>query len=85
VSLGCVWRRRFLGARVAAAAAVTSVLWGWAAGQYPYLLEGEVTIRQAAADPVAIRAVLLSLIVGAVLFVPALVALFAMAQRDAPD
>ncbi|HEX6381911.1 MAG TPA: cytochrome d ubiquinol oxidase subunit II [Acidimicrobiia bacterium] len=86
VSLGCVWRRRFLGARVATAAAVTAVLWGWAAGQYPYLLEGEVTIRQAAADPVTIRAVLLSLTVGAVLFVPALVALFAMAQREAtPD
>jgi cytochrome bd ubiquinol oxidase subunit II len=86
VSLGCVWRRRFLGARVVAAAAVTAVLWGWAAGQYPYLLEGELTIRQAAADPVTLRAVLLSLAVGALLVVPSLVALLAMAQRDtAPD
>ncbi|MGH9011831.1 MAG: cytochrome d ubiquinol oxidase subunit II [Acidimicrobiia bacterium] len=86
VSLGCVWRRHFLGARVAAATAVTAVLWRWAAGQYPYLLEGELTIRQAAADPVTLRAVLLSLAVGAVLVIPALVALFAMAQRDtAPD
>jgi cytochrome d ubiquinol oxidase subunit II len=82
VSLGCVWRRRFLAARAGAATAVTAVLWGWAAGQYPYLLEGELTIRQAAAAPVTLRAVLLSLAVGAVLFVPALVALFAMAQRD---
>ena len=56
------------------------------AGQYPYLLEGEVTIRQAAADPATLRAVLLALIAGAVLFIPALVALFVMAQRDtAPD
>jgi cytochrome bd ubiquinol oxidase subunit II len=86
VSLTCVWRRRFLGARVAAATAVTAVLWGWAAGQYPYLLVGEVTIREAAADPATLQAVLLALIVGAVLFIPALVALFAMAQRDtAPD
>ena len=47
---------------------------------------GVLTIRQAAADPATIRAVLLSLTVGAVLFVPALVALFAMAQREAtPD
>jgi cytochrome d ubiquinol oxidase subunit II len=82
VSLGCVWRRRFVGARLAAATAVTAVLWGWAAGQYPYLLGGELTIREAAADPVTLRAVLLSLGVGAVLVVPALVALFAMAQRD---
>jgi cytochrome d ubiquinol oxidase subunit II len=84
VSLGCVWQRRFLAARGAAAMAVTAVLWGWAAGQYPYLLAGELTIRQAAADPAALRAVLLSLGVGAVLFVPALVALFAMAQRESP-
>ena len=83
VSLGCVWRRRFVAARLSAAAAVAAVLWGWAAGQYPYVLEGELTIRQAAADPVTLRAVLLSLAVGAVLFVPALVALFAVAQRGA--
>jgi cytochrome bd ubiquinol oxidase subunit II len=82
-SVGCVWRRRFLAARIAAATAVTAVLWGWAAGQYPYLLEGELTIRQAAAAAVTLRAALLSLMVGAVLFVPALVALFVMAQRDA--
>jgi cytochrome d ubiquinol oxidase subunit II len=80
-SLGCVWRRRFVAARLAAGTAVTAVLWGWAAGQYPYVLEGELTIRQAAADPVALRAVLLALAVGAVLVVPGLVALFAVAQR----
>jgi len=83
VSLGCVWRRRFVAARLSAAAAVTAVLWGWAAGQYPYVLEGELTIRQAAADPVALRAVLLALAVGAVLVIPSLVALFAVAQRGA--
>ena len=82
VSLACMWGRRFVAARLAAAAAVTAVLWGWAAGQYPYLLEGELTIRQAAADPVALRAVLLSLAGGALLVVPALVALFALSQRS---
>ena len=46
-----------------------------------YVLEGELTISQAAADPVSLRAVLLSLAVGAGLVVPALVALFAVAQR----
>src|SRR5207253_7135616 len=66
VSLGCVWRRRFVAARLSAAAAVAAVLWGWAAGRYPYVREGELTIRQAAADPVTLRAVLLSLAVGAV-------------------
>jgi cytochrome d ubiquinol oxidase subunit II len=59
---------------------------GLGGGQYPDVLTGELTIRQAAADPVAIRAVLLSLAVGAVLVVPALVALYAVSQQEsAPD
>src|SRR5581483_11151789 len=82
VSLGAVWRRRFVPARLAAATAVTAVLWGWAAAQYPYLLQGELTIRQSAADPVALRAVLLSLAVGAAVVVPALAWLLAVAQRE---
>ena len=81
-SLGCVWSRRFVGARLAAAAAVTAVLWGWGAAQYPDLLTGELTIAEAAAAPVAIRAVLLSLALGGVLVLPALAALFALAQRE---
>ena len=82
VSLACVWRRRFLAARVAAAGAVTAVLWGWAAAQYPDLLTGELTIAEAAAAPVTLQAVLVSLGVGAVLVIPALVALFAVFQRE---
>ena len=81
-SLGCVWKRRFVGARLAAAAAVTAVVWGWAAAQYPDLLTGELTIAEAAAAPVAIRAVLLSLALGGVLVLPALAALFILAQRE---
>jgi cytochrome d ubiquinol oxidase subunit II len=81
-SLAAVWQRRFVVARVASAAAVTAVLWGWAAGQYPYLLAGEVTIAEAAAAPVTLRAVLWALGVGSVLVVPALVALYAMAQQE---
>ena len=83
VSLGAVWRRRFVAARLAAASAVTAVLWGWAAAQYPYVLQGELTIRQSAADPVALRAVLLSLAVGAGLVLPGLILLFAATQREA--
>jgi cytochrome bd ubiquinol oxidase subunit II len=86
VSLACMWRRRFVAARVAAAAAVTAVLWGWAAGQYPSLLVDELTVSEAAADPVTLRAVLVSLAAGSVLVVPALVALYVVAQREsAPD
>ena len=82
VSLACVWQRRFIAARVAAAGAVTAVLWGWAAGQYPDLLTGELTIAEAAAASATLRAVLVSLGIGAVLVIPALVGLFAVFQRE---
>jgi cytochrome bd ubiquinol oxidase subunit II len=85
LSFACVWHRRFVAARVASAAAVTAVLWGWAAGQYPDLLAGQLTIADAAAAPVTLRAVLVSLAVGAVLVVPPLVALYAVAQREAEE
>jgi cytochrome bd ubiquinol oxidase subunit II len=81
-SLACVWHRRFVAARVTAAGAVTAVLWGWAAAQYPDLLTGQLTIAEAAAPAVTLRAALLSLGVGAVLVIPALVVLFAVFQRE---
>ena len=45
-SLGCVWKGRFVMARLASAAAVTAVLWGWAAGQYPDLLHRRADDRR---------------------------------------
>jgi cytochrome d ubiquinol oxidase subunit II len=76
-----MWQRRFVAARVAAAVAVVGVLWGWGAAQYPYLLEGTVTISDAAASAPTLRAMLVSLSVGGVLVVPGLVWLFVLFQR----
>lgn len=76
-----VWRRRFVPARLAAGAAVAAVLWGWAAGQYPFLLARDLTIEAAAADPVTLRATLISLGAGSVLVVPSLAILLVTAQR----
>jgi cytochrome bd ubiquinol oxidase subunit II len=73
--------RRYAASRVAAAIAVTAVIWGWGAGQYPYLLEGELTIEDAAAGPTTLRAMLVSLVGGSVLLVPALVYLYLLFQR----
>ena len=81
VSLGLLWRRRFLAVRVTAALAVTAVMWGWAAGQYPWMLQGELTIEQAAASRVVLQAVLGSLAVGTLLFLPPLALLLTMFQR----
>lgn len=84
-SLALVWRRRFVPARLAAAAAVAAVVWGWSAGQYPFLLQGDLTIEEAAAAPATLRAVLVSLVVGGLLVVPSLAGLFVAAQRAGTD
>jgi cytochrome d ubiquinol oxidase subunit II len=59
-----------------------AIIWGWAVAQYPYLLEPDLTIAQAAASPVVMRAVLVSLTVGSLLLVPSLALLFVLFQRE---
>lgn len=90
-ALGGLWsvallvRCRYGFARVAAALAVTAVVWGWAAGQYPDLLVAELTVAEAAGSPTTLRAMLASLAVGALLFAPALVALLVVHARGRLD
>jgi cytochrome bd ubiquinol oxidase subunit II len=83
-SLLLLWRRRYILARPAAALAVTAVVWGWAVAQYPYMLARELTVAQAAAGPATLSAVLVTLLVGAALVVPALVWLYALFQSAEP-
>lgn len=88
-SLLLLARRRFVLARATSALAVAAVIWGWAAAQYPHLLLGSLTIQQAAAPEVTLRAMLISLLAGSFLLVPSLVYLFLLFQRagkpHAPD
>lgn len=81
VSLALLWVRRFGVARASAAIAVGSILWAWAVGQYPYLLIGSLTVTEAAAPSSTLGALLVVLVVGVVIVVPAMVLLFAVAQR----
>ena len=71
-----LWTRRFRLARVAAAAQVTFILWGWAAAQYPYLLPPTLTIEQAAAPNRTLVLVLWALAIGACVLFPSLYYLF---------
>lgn len=81
-SMWALWRGRYALARVAAAGAVTSVLWGWAVAQYPDLLLGELTLTDAASGEATLTAMLISLAIGAVLVVPSLVWLYIVFQRS---
>ena len=80
-SLLALWQRRFRLARVASGAAVAAVIWGWAAGQHPWLLEGEMTIEQGAGSRATLTAVVWSLAVGAAIFTPPLAWLLRETQR----
>lgn len=82
-SLALVAGRRFVLARVAAVVAVSSILLGWATAQYPYVLPGALTVREAAAPAASLGAVLVSLAIGFALLLPSLWLLFRLFQRPA--
>jgi cytochrome d ubiquinol oxidase subunit II len=80
-ALGLLLTRRYTPARAASALAVTAILAGWAIAQYPYVLPPDLTIEEAARGRATLVALLVTLIGGAVILVPALVYLYALFQR----
>ena len=84
-SIGLVVTRRYVAARVSAALAVAAVIWGWGAGQYPWMLPGHLMIADAAASPVILEWLVVVLLGGTLLVLPPLVWLFVLFQRDAPQ
>lgn len=80
-----LWRRRYLLARVAAAATVTLIIWGWGLAQYPYILPPDLTIMQAAAPRITLELVLATLLVGAAVLLPSLYYLFRIFKTRNPS
>jgi cytochrome d ubiquinol oxidase subunit II len=80
-TIWATWDRRYNLARVLGALAVLTVLWGWAFGQYPYMLNGVVTIEDAAGSDSALTAMLVASAVGAVVLVPSLLWLFRLMRK----
>jgi cytochrome d ubiquinol oxidase subunit II len=75
-AIAALWTRHFRFARIAAAAQVTFILWGWAAAQYPYVLPPTLTIDQAAAPSSTLILVLWTVAAGACILLPSLYYLF---------
>lgn len=84
-TLGLVAAWRFNAARVSAAAAVVAVVVGWAVAQSPFLLPGELTLKQAAAPDATLTAMLVSLGIGALVLVPSLVLLYRLVLAGTLD
>ena len=67
-----LWRRRYRIARVAVAAQVSLVLWGWALAQLPYLVPPTLTLRDAASPRETLTLLLVGLCAGFVILIPSL-------------
>jgi cytochrome d ubiquinol oxidase subunit II len=83
--VAAVWlvvRRRYGIARVPAAVAVASVITGWGAGQYPWLLVDEVTINDAAGADATLVGLLVVVALAGVIVLPALAYLLRLTQTE---
>ncbi|MFL5898280.1 MAG: cytochrome d ubiquinol oxidase subunit II [Solirubrobacterales bacterium] len=68
--------------RPLAAGAVIAVVWGWGVAQFPYLLPTSLRIDQAAAPDPTMTTIFIVFAVAAVLVLPSLGLLYALAQKD---
>lgn len=76
--LGLLWLERYRLARVAVAAQVSLILWGWSLAQYPYAIRPHLTLAAAAA-PENVQVLLLQVLaIGAVILLPSLLFLFSI-------
>ena len=75
-------RRAHRGARMLAAGAVASVIWGWGIAQHPYLLPKTLTISAGAAPSGTLTTVLVCFGVAVVVVLPSLALLYTLAQRN---
>ena len=71
-----LWTRRWRVARVAAAAQVSLILWGWVVAQYPFVIPPSQTLRAVAAPRITLLLLLYGLLGGAVILIPSLACLF---------
>jgi cytochrome bd ubiquinol oxidase subunit II len=81
-ALVLLWRGDRRGLRPLAAGAVVSVVWGWGAAQYPYLLPTTLTIEDGAASSHTLTALLVVFGVAVVVVLPALALLYTLTQRS---
>jgi cytochrome d ubiquinol oxidase subunit II len=76
LALRALWARRYRLARAAAVAQVTVIFWGWGLAQYPNLIPPDFSVAGSAAPPTTLRLILIALVAGVLLIVPAFLYLF---------
>jgi cytochrome d ubiquinol oxidase subunit II len=76
--------KTFAVARVFAALAVAAVIAGWGVGQYPWMLVGQLPIREAAGATTTLTALLVVVVLAGVIVLPPLGYLMWFTQSDKP-
>ena len=75
-AFGALWARRYRAARVASVLEVSLIVWGWALGQFPYVVPPDLTIDNASAPARVLELLLIALAIGLVVLLPSLKYLF---------
>lgn len=71
-AIGALVSRQYRLARIAAAAQLSLILWGWAAATYPYIVPPTLTIASAAAGARTLRLTLVAVLCGFAVLIPSL-------------
>jgi cytochrome d ubiquinol oxidase subunit II len=82
-ALGLLITGRSLGLRVAAVGAGVSMIWGYFAAAFPYMLPTTLSISDAAAVSSTLTAVIIVFGAAVALVVPSLILLYSLSQRSA--
>jgi cytochrome d ubiquinol oxidase subunit II len=75
-AIWALWTRRWPVARLAAAAQVSLILWGWVIVQYPSVIPPSESIRAVAAPRITLLLLLYGLAAGGAILIPSLVYLY---------
>jgi cytochrome d ubiquinol oxidase subunit II len=75
VAFQALWTRHYKRARIAAAAQVALIVFGWGVAQYPYIVRPELTLYNSAAPANIVSDLVIAVAVGAVVLIPSLILL----------
>ena len=82
-ALGLLLTGRSRGLRVAAVGAGVTMIWGYFAAAFPYMLPTSLKISDAAGSSATLTSVIVVFIAAAVLVIPSLILLYVLSQRSA--
>jgi cytochrome bd ubiquinol oxidase subunit II len=81
VAFQALWTRHYQRARIAAAAQVALIVFGWGVAQYPYLVRPELTIYKSAAPTNIVSDLLIAVAMGALVLIPSLILLLLVFKK----